>query len=178
LRQILSALPCDMPAGIAVVQHMPPVFTNAFAKRLDALCKVRVKEAEEGDIIRPGSVVVAPGGFHMTVTRTAAGPRAHLHREAPVMGLRPSVDVLLHSVAGEFGRQALGVILTGMGKDGAQGMSALRKKGGYVIAQDKDTSVIFGMNREVIQNGDADEVLPVVSIAAHIVKRCSAPATT
>jgi two-component system chemotaxis response regulator CheB len=178
LKQILTALPGDLPAGVVVVQHMPPVFTNAFAKRLDALCQVRVKEAEDGDPIRPGLVLIAPGGYHMTVTRTTAEAHALLNCDEPVMGLRPSVDVLLDSVARVYGSRALGVILTGMGRDGARGMAALKGKGGTVIAQDKDTSVIFGMNREVINNGNADEVLPVGSIAEYITKRCGTPIGT
>jgi two-component system chemotaxis response regulator CheB len=175
LKQMLSMLPGGLPAAILIVQHMPPVFTSAFAHRLNNLCEIRVKEAEEGDPIGPGQALLAPGDYHMTVSRTHGGSHVHLNREKPVLGLRPSVNVLLNSVAREYGSRALGVILTGMGKDGAQGMAALKKRGGTVIAQDRDSSVIFGMNREVIRNGDADEVLPISSIAQHIVKRLRVP---
>jgi two-component system chemotaxis response regulator CheB len=172
LKQMLSLLPEELPAGIVIVQHMPPVFTQAFAKRLDTLCKLRVKEAEEGDSIVPGSALIAPGGYHMTVLRRHTSHTVHLNRDDPVMGLRPSVDVLLNSVATDYGKRALGVILTGMGRDGAKGMAALKKSGGVVIAQDRDSSVIYGMNREVIEDGNADEVLPIYSIAESIVSRC------
>ena len=165
LRTVLQKLPEDFPIGIVVVQHMPPIFTKAFAERLDSLCEVSVKEAEDGDEILPGRVLIAPGDFHMTITQYHTGPKAVLSQWEPVNGHRPSVDVLMHSVAREYGERAIGVIMTGMGKDGAEGIRELKQKGGYVIAQDKDSSVIFGMNREVIKNRDADRVAGVTDIA-------------
>jgi two-component system chemotaxis response regulator CheB len=153
------------------VQHMPPVFTRAFAERLSDCCALSVKEAENGDAILPGRVLLAPGNFHMTVSRFGSEPRVLLNQEENVNGHRPSVDVLMHSVAMEYGARAIGVIMTGMGKDGAEGLHELRKRGGHVIAQDKESSVIYGMNREVIQNGDAHEVIPVEGIAARIQER-------
>ncbi len=168
LKTVLSMLPANLPVGVVVVQHMPPVFTRAFAERLDSCCSVRVKEAENGDAIQPGHVLLAPGNWHMTVSKFGGGPRVGLNQAENVNGHRPSVDVLMHSVAMEYGSRALGVIMTGMGKDGAQGLRELHRRGGRVIAQDKDTSVIYGMNREVIQNGDADEVAPVELIAERI----------
>jgi two-component system chemotaxis response regulator CheB len=174
LKTVLMGLPSDLPVGVVVVQHMPPVFTKAFAERLDATCPVRVKEAEHDDAILPGRVLLAPGNWHMTVTRFGAEPRVQLNQRDPVNGHRPSVDELMHSVAREYGSRSVGVIMTGMGKDGADGLHELRRRGGYVIAQDKESSVIYGMNREVVQNGDANEVAPVYAIAARIVDRLNA----
>jgi two-component system, chemotaxis family, protein-glutamate methylesterase/glutaminase len=170
LKTVLQMLPGDIPVGVVVVQHMPPVFTKAFAERLDGCCAVEVKEAEHGDAIVPGRVLLAPGNWHMTVSRFGAEPRVQLNQNENVNGHRPSVDVLMHSVALEYGSKAVGVIMTGMGKDGADGLHALAKRGGHVIAQDKDSSVIFGMNREVVQAGDAHEVVPVDTIAVRIVE--------
>jgi two-component system, chemotaxis family, protein-glutamate methylesterase/glutaminase len=171
LKNVLVKLPRDLPVGVVVVQHMPPVFTKAFADRLDSCCSIAVKEAENGDAILPGRVLLAPGNFHMTVSRFGAEPRVLLNQEENVNGHRPSVDVLMHSVAIEYGARAIGVIMTGMGKDGAEGLHDLRRRGGHVIAQDKESSVIYGMNREVVQNGDAHEVIPVEGIAARIQER-------
>ena len=168
LKTVLTMLPGDLPVGIVVVQHMPPVFTKAFAERLDGCCALAVKEAENGDLIIPGRVLLAPGNFHMTVTRFGTEPRVQLNQSETVNGHRPSVDVLMHSVALEYGSRAVGVIMTGMGKDGAEGLHELHKKGGHVIAQDKESSVIYGMNREVVQNGDAREVVAVEAIAGRI----------
>ena len=154
--------------GVVVVQHMPPVFTKAFAERLDSCCAVTVKEAENGDPILPGRVLLAPGNWHMTVSRFGGEPRVLLNQKDTVNGHRPSVDVLMRSVAREYGPRAIGVIMTGMGKDGADGLHELRARGGHVIAQDKDSSVIYGMNKEVVQNGDAHEVVPVDQIASRL----------
>ena len=171
LKTVLSMLPRELPVGIVVVQHMPPVFTKAFADRLNSCCQVSVKEAENGDLITPGQVLLAPGNWHMTVSQFGGEPRVLLNQNDQVNGHRPSVDVLMHSVALEYGSRALGVIMTGMGKDGADGLHALNRKGGHVIAQDKESSVIYGMNKEVVQNGDAHEVVSVNDIAARIQAR-------
>ncbi len=168
LKTVLATLPASLPVGVVVVQHMPPVFTKAFAERLDVCCEVSVKEAEHGDPILPGRVLLAPGNWHMTVSKFGGAPRVELNQSENVNGHRPSVDVLMHSVAREFGSRAVGVIMTGMGKDGAQGLRELHRRGGWVIAQDKDTSVVYGMNREVVQNRDADEVAPVERIGERI----------
>ena len=168
LKTVLTQLPGDFPVGILVVQHMPPVFTKAFADRLDSCCAVRVKEAENGDAVLPGRVLIAPGNWHMTVSRAGAEPRVLLSQGETVNGHRPSVDVLVRSVAREYSARAVGVIMTGMGRDGAEGLRELRARGGYVIAQDKSSSVIFGMNKEVVQNGDAHEVVPVDQIASRL----------
>lgn len=167
LKVLLQNLPADFPLPIVVVQHMPPVFTRAFAERLNATCDLDVKEAEDGDPILTGRVLIAPGDHHMVVARLPH-PHVALNQRDPVSGHRPSVDVLMHSVAREYGAQGIGVIMTGMGKDGAEGIWQLHRNGGLVLAQDKESSVIFGMNREVILNGDADEVLPVEGIARRL----------
>jgi two-component system chemotaxis response regulator CheB len=169
LKTVLSMLPGDLPVGLVVVQHMPPVFTKAFAERLDSSCQLSVKEAENGDAILPGRVLLAPGNWHMTVSKFGTEPHVSLNQAENVNGHRPSVDILMHSVAMEYGSRAVGVIMTGMGKDGAEGLRELHRRGGHVIAQDKDSSVIYGMNREVVQNGSADDVVPVNDIAQRIV---------
>ncbi len=171
LKTVLSKLPEDFPTGIVVVQHMPPVFTKAFADRLDSLCSISVREAKNGDEILPGRALIAPGDYHMTVTRFNTSPKVTLHRWEPVSGHRPSVDVLMHSVAREYGHHAIGVIMTGMGKDGAEGVKEMRKKGAHIIAQDKESSVIFGMNAEVVKNGDADEIISVYDIADSLIQQ-------
>jgi two-component system, chemotaxis family, protein-glutamate methylesterase/glutaminase len=170
LKTVLTMLPGDFPVGIVVVQHMPPLFTRAFAERLDGCCELTVKEAENGDAIIPGRVLVAPGDWHMVVSKFGTQPHISLHQGENVNGHRPSVDVLMHSVAVEFGRRAVGVIMTGMGKDGADGLKELHHRGGRVIAQDKNSSVIYGMNKEVVQNGGADDVVPLDAIATRIME--------
>jgi two-component system chemotaxis response regulator CheB len=171
LKTVLRDLPADFPAGVAVVQHMPAVFTGAFAARLNGLCALSVKEAEEGDEILAGRVLVAPGGRHMTVTRADGRCLVRLSDDDPVSGHRPSVDVLMASVAEEYGCSAVGVIMTGMGKDGARGIARLRERGGWVIAQDEESSVVFGMNGEVVRNGHAHRVEPVHAIAGVLRER-------
>lgn len=165
LRRVLEALPSDFPVPIVAVQHMPPVFTRAFAERLDSCAAISVKEASEGDLLLPARVLIAPGDSHVIVSRSASQPRLLLDRRGPVSGHRPSIDVLMHSVALDYGPNAVGVIMTGMGRDGADGIRALHRRGGTILAQDRESSVIFGMNREVIKNGDADAVVPLDRIA-------------
>jgi two-component system chemotaxis response regulator CheB len=178
LKEVLAALPADFPVPVVVVQHMPPVFTKAFADRLNSVCAVRVKEAANGDPLLPGTVLVAPGAFHLTVSRAGGTARAAVDTGEPVSGHRPSVDVLIRSVADAYGARALGLIMTGMGRDGADALRELHRRGGRVLAQDQDSSVIFGMNREVIQNGDADEVLALERIGPRLdaLARGGAPA--
>ncbi len=170
LRNVLCRLPKDFPAGIVVVQHMPPVFTRAFADRLDSLGSISVKEAEDQDVIIAGRALIAPGDFHMTVTRFKTDPKVLLNKREQVSGHRPSVDVLMNSVAREYGERAIGIIMTGMGHDGAAGIKEMRTCGGHIIAQDMESSVIFGMNGEVVKRGNADEVVHVDSIAERIMK--------
>ena len=171
LERVLKRIPEDFPIGIVVVIHMPGTFTKSYAERLDSECRIKVREAVDGDEIRGGVALIAPGGYHMEVKNKGGRSTVVLHKGEPILGHRPSVDILMRSVAREYGNRAIGVIMTGMGRDGAEGISELKKKGGYVIAQDGETSVIFGMNREVIMNGDADETVGVNEIAERMMER-------
>jgi two-component system chemotaxis response regulator CheB len=171
LRQLLASLPLDAP-GVIVVQHMPERFTTAFARRLDALCAVSVKEAEDGDTVVPGRALVAPGNRHTLLKRSGARYFVEV-REGPLVSRhRPSVDVLFRSVARYAGRNALGVILTGMGDDGARGMRELKEAGARTVAQDEATSVVWGMPQEAIKLGAVDAVLPLEAIAGDVLRHC------
>jgi two-component system, chemotaxis family, protein-glutamate methylesterase/glutaminase len=167
LRVILEALPADAP-GIVIVQHMPEGFTRAFAQRLDGLCRVSVKEAEPGDPVEAGRVLIAPGNRHLLLARRGGVYRADLVDGPPVSRHRPSVDVLFRSVAQAAGPRAVGVLLTGMGRDGADGLLEMRHMGAATLAQDEATSVVFGMPKEAIAAGAAGEVLPLGRMAARL----------
>ncbi|WP_375192244.1 chemotaxis response regulator protein-glutamate methylesterase [Marinobacter sp.] len=167
LEAVLTRLPADCP-GIVVVQHMPEKFTAAFAQRLNQLCRCEVREAVDGDRVIPGLVLIAPGGRHMQLRRSGAQYRVGVADGPPVNRHKPSVDVLFRSVANTAGRNALGIIMTGMGDDGAQGLLAMRHAGAHTIAQDQQTSVVFGMPREAIELGAAAEVLPLSDMAQAI----------
>ena len=170
IREVLTRLPAAMP-GIVIVQHMPETFTASFAKRLDGLCRVRVKEAEHNERILPGTAYLAPGHSHLIVRRSGGGYYAELSRGEPVNRHRPSVDVLFDSVAAAAGGQAIGVMLTGMGKDGARGMLAMHRAGAWNIAQDQASCVVYGMPREAVALGATDESLPLGEIAGRVVAR-------
>ena len=168
LQQVITQLPADLPCGVVVVQHMPPGFTKSLSERLDSLSKVRVKEAEDNDLIEPGHVYIAPGNYHMQVKNQSGLLRISLNQEPPLASHRPSVDVLFDSVA-SVGRRLTAVIMTGMGSDGAKGMQKIKSAGGYVIAEDESTSVVYGMPKAVVDLGIADKVLPLPYIAGAIV---------
>jgi len=168
IRAILMELPADCPP-IAIVQHMPENFTGAFARRLDSLCAPEVKEAEDGDAMRQGRVLIAPGNRHMLVLRQARNYFVRIVDGPPVSRHRPSVDVLFRSAVGAAGSNATAVLLTGMGNDGAQGMLEMRGAGSHTIAQDEATCVVFGMPHEAIVRGAACAVLPLGKIAREIV---------
>lgn len=172
LERLLSALPLDAPPCV-VVQHMPEGFTRAFAQRLDACSEVHVKEAEDGELLAAGKVLVAPGNRHVLVRRSGAVYRAELKDGPPVGRHRPSVDVLFRSLAGCAGPDGMGVLLTGMGADGAAGLLCMRDAGALTIAQDEETSVVWGMPREAVALGAAAEVLPLDEMARRIVAGCS-----
>jgi two-component system chemotaxis response regulator CheB len=172
LAVLLGGLPDDAP-GVVVVQHMPEGFTAPFARRLDGACRIEVKEAADGDFIEPGRALIAPGGRHMTVGREGSRWRARVADGPLVSRHRPSVDVLFHSVASAAGPAALGVILTGMGRDGADGLRAMKQRGAWTIAQDEASSVVFGMPREAIASGAVDDVVPLPRIAQVILDRCA-----
>ena len=171
IRLFLEAMPLDAP-GIVIVQHMPEHFTTAFARRLDTLCRVTVKEAEDGDTIFPGRALIAPGNRHTAFRRSGARYYVEVTEGSLVSRHRPSVDVLFRSAAKYAGRNAVGVILTGMGDDGASGLLELNEAGAHTIAQDEATSVVFGMPREAIKLGAADKVMPLQSIAGHVMWEC------
>jgi two-component system chemotaxis response regulator CheB len=170
LEEVLTALPRVTP-GIVIVQHMPEKFTAAFAARLDSLCRIEVKEAEHNDRVLPGRALIAPGGRHMLLKRSGAqyfvevidGPLVNRHR--------PSVDVLFRSVARSAGANALGVIMTGMGDDGAAGLLEMRKVGAQTVAQDEESCVVFGMPKEAIKRGGVQRTLPLDAVAAEIQKQ-------
>jgi two-component system chemotaxis response regulator CheB len=160
LKEILAPLPADFP-GIVIVQHMPEAFTRQFAERLDSLCKIRVREAQDGDRVLPGHALLAPGGHHMTVVRRGTEYAVHVYRGERVNRHIPSVDVLFSSCARSLGKNSLGVLLTGMGADGAKGMLEMKQAAAFTIAQDESTSVVFGMPREAILLNAVDQVLPL-----------------
>lgn len=164
LLEVLSAFPPDAPGVVAVI-HMPEGFTKSYAQRLDRHCQIRVKEAEDGDRILPGHALLAAGNFHMEVQRSGATYGVRVFSAPPVSRHRPSVDVLFHSCAKNLGRNAVGVILTGMGNDGADGLSAMHQQGATTIAQDEATCVVFGMPKEAIATGGVDDILPLHRIA-------------
>jgi two-component system chemotaxis response regulator CheB len=170
LRVLLTALPLDAP-GFVVVQHMPEVFTANFAERLNQLCAVDVREAQDGDRVRPGLVLVAPGNRHTMINRNGAQYMVRVVDGPLVARHRPSVDVLFRSVAQAAGANAVGVIMTGMGDDGADGLLEMKKAGASTIAQDEQTCVVFGMPKVAIDRGAVDEVLPLQRIAHGILSR-------
>jgi len=163
LAQLLTQMPADSP-GIVIVQHMPAGFTRSFAQRLDSLCRVRVKEAEDRDRVLAGHVLVAPGNLHTELVRSGTEARVRVFTAEPVNRHRPSVDVLFQSCAQTLGSNAVGILLTGMGADGARGLLAMRQAGARTIAQDESTCVVFGMPREAIALGAAEKVLPLPAI--------------
>ncbi|MCE5336784.1 MAG: chemotaxis response regulator protein-glutamate methylesterase [Desulfobacteraceae bacterium] len=171
LRVLLEALPEDGPA-LAVVQHMPENFTTSFARRLDSLCRISVKEAQDNDTLMPGQALIAPGNRHMLLKRSGARYYVEL-RDGPLVSRhRPSVDVLFRSAARYAGRNAVGVIMTGMGDDGAKGMQEMKTARAHTIAQDEHTCVVFGMPQEAIRTGAVDKVLPLQSIASELIHSC------
>jgi two-component system chemotaxis response regulator CheB len=170
IKEVLVRLPAEVP-GIVMVQHMPETFTPSFAKRLDSLGRLRVVEAQGGERIQPGHAYLAPGHSHLTVKRNGAGWVTELAKSEPVNRHRPAVDVLFNSVAREVGKNAIGVILTGMGRDGAQGMLAMRQAGAWNIGQDQESCVVYGMPREAALVGALDEVTSLNNVAARILAR-------
>lgn len=171
LRVFLEALPGDSP-GVVIVQHMPEHFTAAFAKRLDGLCRISVKEAENNDSVIPGRALIAPGNSHLLLKRSGARYFVEIKDGPLVCRHRPSVDVLFRSAARYAGKNAVGVIMTGMGDDGARGMLELKEAGARTIAQDEATSIVFGMPSEAIRLGGVDQVLPLHKIYAAVMKIC------
>jgi two-component system, chemotaxis family, protein-glutamate methylesterase/glutaminase len=174
IREVLMGLPAGSP-GIVIVQHIPPVFSTAFANRLNDLCRIQVKEAADGDRLTPGLALVAPGNFHMTVRKTGSEYRVSVQDGPRVCYQRPAVDVLFESVASAAGRDAIGALLTGMGADGAEGLLKMKRAGAKTIAQDEASCVVFGMPREAIRLGAVDHVLPLNGIAGQLLALSAAP---
>ncbi len=172
IKNVLLGLPANGP-GTLIVQHLPAKFTPGFAQRLNDLCLMDVREAQDGDEVRPGLALVAPGDFHMTLRRTGKRYFVETRMGPEVFHQRPSVDVLFHSVARQAGDSAVGALLTGMGADGARGLLAMQEAGAYTIAQDESTCAVFGMPREAIALNAADRVLPLPQIARHVVDTIS-----
>ncbi len=170
LEAVLTELPANMP-GIVITQHMPPVFTKSFSERLNSICRINVREAEDGDLIKSGQALIAPGNFHMLVEKTSAKYYIRIKSGPPVHHQRPSVDVMFNSVAKSAGLNAMGVILTGMGADGASGLLNMKNAGAHTIAQDEATSVVYGMPKEAVKLGAAEEVLPLQAIPNAIIKQ-------
>ena len=169
LQKVISNLPKDLPSGVLVVQHMPPTFTKSLANRLDSLSAIKVKEAEHGEPIVAGCVYIAPGDRHLKVRKWGANADIKLDNNPPDMPHKPSVDVLMDSVAETYGDTSLGVILTGMGSDGTNGLTHMKEKGAKVIAQNEQTSVVYGMPRSVVEKGIADKVVSIEQIAPTII---------
>jgi two-component system, chemotaxis family, protein-glutamate methylesterase/glutaminase len=173
IKEVLTKLPADAP-GVLIAQHMPEQFTKSFADRLNSLCKISVKEAEHNERILPGYAYIAPGHSHLLLRRSGAHYIAELNQGPLVNRHRPSVDVLFRSVANIAGANALGIILTGMGKDGVQGMLEMKQAGSHTIAQDEASCVVFGMPKEAIAAGAVREVLPLQNIARRTLEYLSA----
>ncbi|WP_460900486.1 protein-glutamate methylesterase/protein-glutamine glutaminase [Paraburkholderia jirisanensis] len=170
IREVLVPLPPDAPA-VLIAQHMPPGFTKSFAQRLNGLCRITVKEAEHGERVLPGHAYIAPGHAHLLLARSGANYIAHLSDEPPVNRHRPSVDVLFRSAAQHAGKNAVGVILTGMGRDGAAGLLDMRQAGAYTLAQDEASCIVFGMPREAIALGAADDISPLSDMSRRVMAR-------
>lgn len=167
--QLLTQLPADMP-GIVIVQHMPPGFTKAYAMRLDRNCQMRVKEAENGDVVERGTVIIAKGGEQMTVQKTVNGYVVRTREDEKVGGFCPAVNVLFQSVAAAAGKKAVGVILTGIGRDGAEGLLQMHEAGAYTLGQNEESCVVYGMPREAMKLGAVDRELPVEEISKVLIR--------
>jgi two-component system, chemotaxis family, protein-glutamate methylesterase/glutaminase len=174
LQYVLSQLPADFPGSIIVVQHMPEGFTELFARRLDECCAIEVKEAQSGDLLVAGRALICPGNRHMKVRRMPLGNIVVLSDEERVNGHRPSVDVLFRAVAQEFGKEAIAVIMTGMGEDGADALGAVKAAGGLTVAQSEESCVVYGMPKAAIERGHAIRVVPLDMMANTLQAQCVA----
>ena len=174
IAEVLEKLPCPLP-GIAIVQHMPPRFTQPFAEHLDNQCQIKVREAKDGDVLAPGVALIAPGGYHMAIIRLGGAYGVRVYEDEPVNRHMPAVDVLFNSAARMAGANALGIILTGMGSDGARGLHAMRMAGAHTVAQDEKSCVVFGMPEQAIRQGAVCEILPLDRIAERIIDWAKVP---
>ena len=171
LDKLLPALPADFPVPLTIVQHMPPLFTRTLAQRLSSRSEISVHEAAAGDVLRKGAAWLAPGGYHMSLTRKIAAVQIHTDQSPPENSCRPSANVLFRSIAELYGPRALAVVLTGMGDDGLRGCQEIRDAGGQIIVQDEQSSVVWGMPGSVAMAGLADAILPLEQMASEIVRR-------
>jgi len=171
LINVFKGFPKNFPAPVLVVQHMPEGFTTAFAKRLNDNSNLEVKEAEDGDVVFPGHGYLAPGHSHIEIIKTGDKYKVRVFQAEKVSGHMPSIDVLFNSMAKYVGERTVGVIMTGMGRDGATGLKNIKDTGGFTMAQDEETSVVYGMNRVAVQEGAADEVLPLSNISSRIIDK-------
>lgn len=169
LHELIPDLPGDIPASVLVVQHMPPGFTKSLADRLNELSRIEVKEAQPGDILRQGTVLIAPGNYHMVVRMDG---RIGLNQKPPALGLRPAVDMTMQTVAQVYGALSIGVVLTGMGSDGTRGAASIKAAGGKIAAQDEATCVVYGMPRSVVESGNVDKIVPLLQMAGEVVLMC------
>lgn len=170
LKVFLSGMPADIP-GTLVVQHMPPGFTKSFAENLNKMFPFEVKEAEEGDQVVPGRVLIAPGNYHMEIHRSGAFYHVKLHQGPTLHSVRPAADYMMKSVAKYVGKNAMGVVLTGMGKDGAEGLLEMKNAGAYTVAQNEETCVVYGMPAAAVALGAADKILPLDKIAGDLLRQ-------
>ena len=168
LQQVLTQLPADFPGAVIVAQHMPKFFTKPFAERLNQLCALEVREAQEGDEVKPGTVLLGPGGQHITLERRGTKVMTHVSDQPIHLPYRPSVDLMMESAANIFGQKVLGVVMTGMGQDGLEGVRAIKTHGGNVLAQDEASSIVYGMPKAVGESGCADKVVSLTRMAYEI----------
>jgi len=176
LRKVFAQFDPDLPVPVIVVQHMPAGFTEEFAKSLDRICPLEVKEAANGDLLKPGRILIAPGDFHVEVSRKSLGTIVNVVSKDPVNGHRPSVDVLFESVASEFKNESIAVIMTGMGRDGAKEIGTIFGEGGITLAQDEESSIVFGMPKVAIEHNYIQQVVPLEQMAeklCHLAKEYS-----
>jgi two-component system chemotaxis response regulator CheB len=170
LMQVVPFIPEDIPASILIVQHMPPIFTRSLAERLDSASRIKVKEAKSRDELKTGQALIAPGNYHMTVTKSN---RVSLNQESQEQGVRPSVNVTMRSVAATYGARSFGVVLTGMGADGTEGAHHIKAAGGKIIVEDESTCAIYGMPKSIVDSGYADKIVPLHNISSEITEICS-----
>lgn len=169
LAELIPEIPPNLPTGILIVQHMPPGFTKSLAQRLDQLSRLHVKEAAEGDVVKAGQALLAPGDYHMLVNRDGI---IELNQDPLVYGVRPSVDVTMESVVRAYGSSSLGVVLTGMGYDGTKGAAMIKAVNGHVKVEDESTCAVYGMPKSIADAGNADKIVPLHHMAREIVKMC------
>lgn len=171
LQEVLTKLPHDIPAAVLVVQHMPPGFTKSLSVRLDSLSEINVKEAEEGDVLKPGWAYIAPGDYHMLINKYRNDEyKISINKESPVTGHRPSVNVMMKSVAECGHKNLIAVMMTGMGNDGSEGILKIKEAGGKTIAQDESTCVVYGMPKSAVNTGAIDTIAPLHNIATEILR--------